>query len=71
MVDPVAEHMQVLVLPVHRRDLRGGNDADPVNRTGSERLIDPVDRVVIRERKQLHPGRRGVLDHLGSRKRPI
>ena len=71
VVDPVAEHMQVLVLPVHRRDLRGGHDPHTVNGTGGERLIDAVDGVVIGERKQLDPGRRGVLDDLGSRKRPI
>ena len=71
VVDPVAEHMQVLVLPVHGRDLRGGHDPHTVNGAGSERLIDPVDRVVIGEREQLNPRRRGVLDDLGSRKRPV
>ena len=66
VVDPVAEHVQVLVLAVHGRDLCGRDDADSVHGAGGERLVHAVDRVVVGEREQLHTGQGGVLDHLGS-----
>ena len=47
VVDPVAEHVQVLVLAVDRRDLGGRDDPDAVHGTGRERLVDTVDGVVI------------------------
>jgi hypothetical protein len=67
VVDAVAEHVQVLVLPVDRRDLGGGHDTHAVDRAGGEGLVDPVHGVVVGQREQLHAGRGGVLDHLGGR----
>ena len=66
VVDPVAEHMQVLVLAVNGRNLRGRNHPDAVHGAGCERLVHAVDRVVVGQREQLHPGQGGVLDHLGG-----
>ena len=47
VVDPVAEHVQVLVLAVDRRDLGGRDHPDAVHGPGRERLVDTVDGVVI------------------------
>ena len=66
MVDPVAEDVEVLVVAVDRRDLGGGHHPDAVHRTGGQGLVDPVDRVVVGQREQLHAGVRGVLHHLGG-----
>ena len=67
VVDPVAEHMQVLVLPVDRRDLGCRHDPHAMNGTGGKRLVDPIDGVVIGKREQLHARRSRVLDNLGGR----
>ncbi len=53
MVDPVAEHVQVLVGPVDGGDLGGGHHAHAVQRAGGERLVDAVDGVVVGQRQQL------------------
>ena len=71
MVDPVAEHVQVLVVAVNRRDLGGGDHPDPVHGARGERLVDAVDGVVVGQRKQLHSGKGRVLHHLSSRQRSI
>jgi hypothetical protein len=47
VVDPVAEHVQVLVLAVNSGDLRRGNHANAVHGAGGERLVDSVHRVVV------------------------
>ena len=44
-----------------------GTTRTPCTAPGGERLVDAVDRVVVGQREQLHPGRGGVLDHLGGR----
>jgi hypothetical protein len=67
VVDPIAEHVQVLVVAVDGRDLGGGHHPDAVDGTRGEGLVHPVDRVVVGQREQLHTGRRGVFDHLGGR----
>ena len=67
VVDPVAEHVQVLVLAVDGRDLGGRDHPDAVHGARGERLVHAVDRVVVGQREQLHPGQGGVLDHLGRR----
>ena len=56
VVDPVAEHVQVLVGPVDRRDLGRRQQADAGCGRGRERLVDPVDGVVVGEREQLDAG---------------
>ncbi len=71
VVDPVAEHVQVLVLAVDRRDLRGRHHADAVDGAGGERLVDAVDGVVVGQGEQLDTGLRGVLHDLRSRKLPV
>ena len=53
VVDPVAEHVQVLVRAVDRRDLGGRHHAHPVDGAGGQRLVDAVDRVVVGQREQL------------------
>ncbi len=67
VVDSVAEDVQVLVGAVDGRDLGGGHDPNAVDGARGEGLVDAVDRVVVGQRKQLHTGRGGVLDHLGGR----
>ncbi len=67
VVDPVAEHVQVLVLAIDGRDLGGRDDPHAMHGAGRECLVDAVDRVVVGQRKQLHAREGGVLDHLGSR----
>ena len=67
VVDPVAEHVKVLVGAVDRRDLRGRHHPDAVQRSGGQRLVDTVDGVVVGQGKQLHPGESGILDHLRGR----
>jgi hypothetical protein len=71
VVDPVPEHVQVLVLPVHGRDLGGGRDAHSVEGPGRERLVHAVHRVVVGEGEQLHAGLCGVRHHVGHRKRAV
>ena len=66
VVDPVTEHVQVLVHAVDGRDLGGRDHPNAVHGARRECLIHAVDRVVVGEREQLHPGRSGVLDHLGG-----
>ena len=67
MVDPVAEHVQVLVLAVDRGDLGGGHHPHAVERAGRQRLVHAVHGVVVGERQQPHAGLGGVLHHLGRR----
>jgi hypothetical protein len=47
VVDPVAEHVQVLVVAVNGRDLGGRDDPHAVHGSGGQRLVNPVDRVVV------------------------
>ena len=67
VVDPVAQHVQVLVDAVDGRDLCGGHDAHAAEGARRERLVDPVDGVVVGERQQLDARAGRVLDHLGRR----
>ena len=67
MVDPVAEDMQVLEVPVDRRDLGCRHHAHAVDRARRERLVDAVDGVVVGQREQVYARPGGVLDYLGSR----
>ena len=66
MVDPVAEHVKVLVAAVDGGDLRGGDHGHAVLDTGAQRLVDAVHGVVVREREQLDARPRGVLHDLGG-----
>jgi hypothetical protein len=66
MVDPVAQHVQVLVRAVDRGDLGGGGDAHTVQGAGGKRLVHPVHRVVIRERQQLDARLGGVRHDVGD-----
>ena len=66
MVDPVAEHVQVLEWPVDRRDLRGRDHAHAVQSARGQRLVDAVHGVVVGQRQQLHAGAGRVLDDLGG-----
>jgi hypothetical protein len=71
VVDPVAEHVEVLVGAVHRRDLRGGHHAHAVEGAGGQRLVHAVDRVVVGQRQEAHARRGGVLDYLGGGELPV
>ena len=70
-IDLVAEDVQVLVLAVHARELRGGREPDPVLARGGRRLGDPGDGVVVGEREQLDARGGRARDHLGGRQRPV
>jgi hypothetical protein len=67
VVDAVAEHVEVLVGSVDRRDLGGGHHAHAVEGPGGQGLVHARDRVVVGEREQLHARQGGVLHHLGGR----
>ncbi len=67
VVDPIPEDVQVLVLAVDRRDLRGRHHANAVDGARGQRLVDAVDRVVIGQREQLDARSGGVLDDLRGR----
>ena len=66
VIDPVAEHVQVLVAAVDRRDLGGRHHPHAVQGARREGLVHAVDGVVVGEGEQLHPRPRGVLHHLGG-----
>ena len=70
-IDLVAEDVEVLVLAVHARELRGGREPDPVLPRGGRRLGDPGHGVVIGEREQFDARGGGARDHLGGRQRPV
>ncbi len=63
VVDAVAEDVEVLPEIVDGRQLDRRHEVDLARARGRERLVDAVDRVVVRERQQLDPrGRRGGHD---------
>jgi len=67
VVDAVAEDVQVLALPVDRRELRRRDQAETASRRRLERLVDAVHRVMVGEREQLHA--RGVRRRDHGRRR--
>ena len=66
VVDPVPQHVQVLVVPVDRRDLGGGRDAHSVERSRGQCLVHAVHRVVVGEGEQLDARLGGVRHHVGD-----
>ena len=72
VVDAVAEDVEVLVLVLHGRDLHGGDEPQARVPLGlGERLVQPVDRVVVGQREQLDAVGGGEPDDLGGRERPV
>jgi hypothetical protein len=71
VVDAVAEDVQVVAVPVERGDLGRGDDAHAVLAAGGERLVDAVDRVVVGQREQLHPGGRRPGHDFGRGQRAV
>jgi hypothetical protein len=51
VVDAVAEHVQVLAVPVQRGELGRRDEPEALARRGRERLVDAVHRVMVRQRK--------------------
>ena len=54
VVDEVAEDVQVLEVPVDRRELDRRHEAEAKSRARLQRLVDAVHRVMVGERQQLH-----------------
>jgi hypothetical protein len=54
VIDEVAEDVEVLEVPVDRRELDRRNDAEAKSSARLHRLVDAVHRVMVGERKQLH-----------------
>ena len=71
VVDPVAQHVKVLVVVVDRGDLGGGHDGDRLLGAGAQGLVDTIHRVVVGQRHQLDPGLRGALHHIGGLEQAI
>ena len=65
VIDHVAEDVEVVSGLVKRRDLDRRHDPDAEPGGCVDRLLHPVDAVVVAERHQLHAGRGGRLDDLG------
>jgi hypothetical protein len=54
VVDEVAEDVEVVELPVDRRELDRRHEAEAKSRARLHRLVDAVHRVMVGERQQLH-----------------
>ena len=57
-VDPVGQDVAVVAGLGQGRDLAAGDDPDAVLGPGGERLVNPLQGVVIGQGEQAHPGRR-------------
>jgi hypothetical protein len=55
VVDEVAEDVEVLEVPVDRRELHRRHEAEAKSSARLQRLVDAVHRVMVGERQQLHP----------------
>ena len=71
VVELVAEHVQVLVLAVDRRELGRGRQAHAPLRRRGQRLGHAVDGVVVGQRQQLDAAARRERDHRGGRERAV
>jgi hypothetical protein len=67
MVDSVAQDVVVLVIPLHRRQLHGGDELDPGISGGVERLRDSFDAIVIAQGQETDPSGSGGTDYLRGR----
>jgi hypothetical protein len=67
VVDEVAEDVEVLEVPVDRRELDRRDEAEAKSRARLHRLVDAVHRVMVGERQQLH-ARVGGRRHDGARR---
>jgi hypothetical protein len=65
-VDPVAEHVQVLVQLVHARDLHRRDELDAGRVGCGLRLGEAIDRVVVAERQNCHARIARRLHHPGG-----
>ena len=71
VVDDVAEHVQILLVAVDRRDLDSGDDTNSCVGRRVERLLDAVDRVVVAQREQFDAGLGGGRDDVAGRQCPV